>query len=81
MYLFNQIAALLAGSLLAFAPAAMAQDCNCKQECTCKDCSCKDCSCKQDDTALVNDAAAVVSAALSQERSGVHQLHYEDDAY
>src|SRR6516225_2061514 len=68
MCLLNQIAALLAGSLLAVAPAAVGQDCNCKQECMCKDCSCKDCNCKQDEAALANDAAELVSAALSQDR-------------
>ena len=72
MYRLNQIAALLAGSLLAFAPAAMGQDCKCKQDssmnCSCKNCSCKDCNCKQDEAALANDAAELVSAALSQDR-------------
>jgi lipid-binding SYLF domain-containing protein len=52
MYRFNQIAAVLVGTFLAFGPAAQGQDCNCKQgqDCTCKKgCSCKEnCGCKQD---------------------------------
>lgn len=112
MYRFNQIAALLAGTLLAFGPAALGQDCNCKQDSSCKqDCGCKhDCSCKQNcsckkeafgagqpqactqqqkaddsqsegaiaprnlpavdenEAALANEAARVVSEALSHDR-------------
>jgi lipid-binding SYLF domain-containing protein len=43
MYRLNQIAALLAGSLLTFGPAAVAQDCNCKHECP----GCKQAQCAQ----------------------------------
>jgi lipid-binding SYLF domain-containing protein len=87
MYRLNQIAALLAGTLLAFGPAAMGQgqDCSCKQGCSCEQgCNCKhDCRCKQEassaghrqkpaanenEATLANQAAEVVSAALSPDR-------------
>jgi lipid-binding SYLF domain-containing protein len=47
MYRLNLIAVLLAGSLLAFGPAAVGQDCNCKQDCKSCNHDCSSCNCKK----------------------------------